>query len=183
MGGLSGAYGSGDTWINSITLVPRRDARVVDRRTAQGLHSGRHQRPLLSFGPGAPAPALSPEADKVEAKLAAVVAYRDQHLPGKPVWWTEFRDDTFAKSPLHAPALGSNSALIVQAQWLVRNLLAALEAGLQSRHAVRARRHVHAARGRLRYPVRDVRAPRLSRLLLPSRRGTSSRRSARACRR
>jgi hypothetical protein len=35
-----------------------------------------------SFGPGAPSPALSPEADGVQAKLAAVVAYRDPYLPG-----------------------------------------------------------------------------------------------------
>jgi hypothetical protein len=67
----------------------------------------------------------------VEAKLAAVVSYRDQHMPGKPVWWTEFGYDTFAGSPLHAPALGSNSASIVQGQWLVRDLLAALEAGVE----------------------------------------------------
>ena len=84
-----------------------------------------------SFGPGAPKPALSPEDDQVQAKLAAVVAYRDQNLPGKPVWWTEFGYDTYANSPLHAPALGSNSAFIVQGQWLVRDLLAALAAGIE----------------------------------------------------
>jgi hypothetical protein len=84
-----------------------------------------------SFGPGAPAPALSPEDDQVEAKLAAVVAYRDANLPGKPVWWTEFGYDTYAQSPLRAPALGSNSAFVVQGQWLVRDLLAALAAGVE----------------------------------------------------
>jgi hypothetical protein len=35
-----------------------------------------------------------------------------------------------AAAPLHSPALGSNSAFVVQAQWLVRDLLAALEAGI-----------------------------------------------------
>jgi endoglucanase len=59
-----------------------------------------------------------------------VVAYRDQNLPGKPVWWTEFGYDTYVNSPLHAPALGSNTAFIVQGQWLVRDLLAALAAGI-----------------------------------------------------
>jgi hypothetical protein len=52
-------------------------------------------------------------------------------MPGKPVWWTEFGYDTFAGSPLHAPALGSNSAFIVQGQWLVREFLAALAAGVE----------------------------------------------------
>jgi hypothetical protein len=130
MGGLSGAYGSGDTWINSITKFL--DAARAWSTTNRG---GSFPADVVnvhyySFGPGAPAPALSPEADNVEAKLAAVVAYRDRYLPGKPVWWTEFGYDTFVSSPLHAPALGSNSAFIVQGQWLVRDLLAALEAGI-----------------------------------------------------
>jgi hypothetical protein len=131
MGGLSGAYGSGDTWINSIT-------KFLDAARAWSATNRAGSFPAdvinvhyYSFGPGAPAPALSPEADGVQAKLAAVVAYRDQHLPGLPVWWTEFGYDTFAGSPLHAPALGSNSAFIVQGQWLVREALAALAAGIE----------------------------------------------------
>ena len=131
MGGLSGAYGSGDTWINSIT-------KFLDAaRTWSAAHrAGSFPADVInvhyySFGPGAPAPALSPEDDHVEAKLAAVVAYRDANLPGKPVWWTEFGYDTYANSPLHAPALGSNSAFVVQGQWLVRDLLAALAAGIE----------------------------------------------------
>jgi hypothetical protein len=131
MGGLSGAYGGGDTWINSIT-------KFLDAARAWAMTNRGGSFPAdvvnvhyYSFGPGAPAPALSPEDDGVQAKLAAVVAYRDQHLPGLPVWWTEFGYDTFAASPLHAPALGSNSAFIVQAQWLVREALAALAAGVE----------------------------------------------------
>lgn len=131
MGGLSGAYGAGDTWINSITKFL--DAARAWSTTNRG---GSFPADVVnvhyySFGPGAPAPALSPEADGVEAKLAAVVAYRDQHLPGLPVWWTEFGYDTYAASPLHAPALGGNSAFIVQGQWLVREALAALAAGIE----------------------------------------------------
>jgi hypothetical protein len=130
MGGLSGAYGSGDTWINSIT-------KFLDaaRGWAATNRGGSFPADVInvhyySFGPGAPMPALSPEDDNVEAKLAAVVAYRDKNLPGKPVWWTEFGYDTFAGSPLHVPTLGANSAFIVQGQWLVRELLAALAAGV-----------------------------------------------------
>lgn len=131
MGGLSGAYGGGQTWVTSITTFL--DAARTWSATNRG---GSFPADVInvhyySFGPGAPAPALSPEADGVQAKLAAIVAYRDQHLPGLPVWWTEFGYDTFAASPLHAPALGSSSAFIVQGQWLVRELLAGLAAGIE----------------------------------------------------
>jgi hypothetical protein len=131
MGGLSGAYGSGSTWLDSITKFL--DAARAWSATNRG---GSFPADVLnvhyySFGPGAPAPALSPEDDGVQAKLAAVVAYRDQYLPGLPVWWTEFGYDTFEGSPLHAPALGGNSAFIVQGQWLVREALAALAAGIE----------------------------------------------------
>ncbi len=130
MGGLSGAYGKGDTWINSITTFL--DAA---RAWSTANRGGSFPADVInvhyySFGPGAPAPALSPEDDQVQSKLAAVVAYRDQNLPGKPVWWTEFGYDTYASSPLHAPALGQSSAFVVQGQWLVRDLLAALAAGV-----------------------------------------------------
>ena len=131
MGGLSGAYGKGQTWVDSIT-------KFLDaaRAWSAAHRGGSFPADVInvhyySFGPGAPAPALSPEDDGVQAKLAAVVAYRDANLPGKPVWWTEFGYDTFAGSPLHTPALGSNSAFVVQGQWLVRDLLAALAAGVE----------------------------------------------------
>ncbi|HEX4341629.1 MAG TPA: hypothetical protein VH062_37220 [Polyangiaceae bacterium] len=131
MGGLSGAYGGGTTWADSIT-------KFLDAmRTWSTAHRGGSfpadvvNVHYYSFGKGAPAPALSPEDDGVQAKLAAVVAYRDAHLPGKPVWWTEFGYDTYENSPLHAPALGANSAFIVQGQWLVRDFLAALAAGVE----------------------------------------------------
>jgi hypothetical protein len=131
MGGLSGAYGSGETWVASITKFL--DAARAWSATNRG---GSFPADVInvhyySFGPGAPAAALSPEDDDVEGKLAAVVAYRDQYLPGKPVWWTELGYDTYANSPLHAPALGASSAFIVQGQWLVRELLAGLAAGVE----------------------------------------------------
>jgi len=130
MGGLSGAYGGSTTWVQSITtfLDAARAWSTMNRggsfpADVINVH-------YYSFGPGAPAPALSPEDDDVESKLAAIASYRDQNLPGKPVWWTEFGYDTYVSSPLHAPALGPNSAFIVQGQWLVRALLAALAAGI-----------------------------------------------------
>jgi hypothetical protein len=130
MGGLSGAYGTGDTWIHSITKFL--DAARAWSATNRG---GSFPADVInvhyySFAPSEGAAALSPEDDAVQSKLAAVVAYRDQYLPGKRVWWTEFGYDTFAGSRLHAPTLGANSAFIVQGQWLVRDLLVALAAGI-----------------------------------------------------
>lgn len=85
---MPGGARSGDTWINSIT-------KFVDAARAWSTANRGGSFPAdvinvhyYSFGPGAPAPALSPEDDDVESKLAAVVSYRDKYLPGKPVWWS-----------------------------------------------------------------------------------------------
>ncbi len=87
-----------------------------------------------SFGPDAagtamPRPAVSPEDDHVKDAMSRLRAYRDANLPGKELWLTEFGYDTDPQSVLHAPALGPNSAAIVQGQWLVRYYLAVLAAG------------------------------------------------------
>ena len=131
MGGLSGAYGGGTTWLDSITTFLDAARTWSDKNRGGSFPADVLNVHYYSFGKGAPAAALSPEDDGVQAKLAAVVAYRDAHLPGKPVWWTEFGYDTYASSPLHAPALGQSSAFIVQGQWLVRALLAGLAAGVE----------------------------------------------------
>jgi hypothetical protein len=52
-------------------------------------------------------------------------------MPGKEVWVTEFGYDTDPASPLGVPAtIGPNSAFIVQGQWLVRSMLAMMQAGI-----------------------------------------------------
>jgi hypothetical protein len=131
MGGLSGAYGGGTTWLDSITKFLDAMRGWADKNRGGTFPADVLNVHYYSFGKGAPAPALSPEEDGVQAKLAAVVAYRDAHFPGKPVWWTEFGYDTYANSPLHAPARGQNDAFVVQGQWLVRDLLAGLAAGIE----------------------------------------------------
>jgi hypothetical protein len=73
---------------------------------------------------------ISPEADKLREKMAAIVAWRDTNLPGKEVWLTEFGYDTNQKSPLHAPPIGAYSAPQTQAIWLVRSYLALAAAGI-----------------------------------------------------
>jgi hypothetical protein len=133
MGGLSGAYPTANgTWVKSITVFLDAMRAWSTAHRAGSFPADVLNVHLYSFGPGGapPAPAISPEADGVKAKLAAVVAYRDQYLPGKQVWWTEFGYDTFDQSPLHAPAVGGNSAEVVQGQWLVRAFLAGVAAGM-----------------------------------------------------
>ena len=130
MGGLSGAYGNGAVWVTSIT-----DYLDGVRAWSTAHRGGSFPADVInvhyySFGPGGGQPALSPEDDGVETKLAAITAYRDANLPGKEVWWTEFGYDTNQGSVLRAPPLGGNSAEVVQGQWLVRELLAGLGAGI-----------------------------------------------------
>jgi hypothetical protein len=79
------------------------------------------------FGPNKAA--VSPETDGVKDVMSLLAKYRDTNLPGKELWITEFGYDTDPTSPLHAPAIGGNSAAIVQGQWLVRTYLALLAAG------------------------------------------------------
>jgi hypothetical protein len=129
MGGLSGAYPT-PKWQASIL------AYLDGMRAWAAAHRGGSfpadviNVHYYSFGASAGQPAVSPEDDHVKDKLAAVVAYRDQYLPGKEVWWTEFGYDTYAQSPLGAPALGNSSSFIVQGEWLVRDFLAGLAAGV-----------------------------------------------------
>jgi hypothetical protein len=82
------------------------------------------------FGTVNPKPGLSPEDCKLQALMQSIVSYRDQNLPGKPLWLTEFGYDTDAQSRLRAPAIAGNSAEVVQGQWLVRSFIALMAAGL-----------------------------------------------------
>jgi len=129
MGGLSGRYPSA-MWVKSIT-----DYLDGMRTWAAANRAGSFPADVInvhyySFAASNGQPAPSPEDDHVKDKLASIVAYRNANLAGKEVWWTEFGYDTFDQSPLHAPALGANSAFIVQGQWLVRDFLAAVAAGV-----------------------------------------------------
>ena len=82
------------------------------------------------FGTTNPRPGLAPEACGLRAAVAGVVAYRDQHLPGKEIWLTEFGYDTDPGSRLRAPAIGGADAQTVQGQWLVRSFLVLMDAGI-----------------------------------------------------
>ncbi len=134
MGGLSGKGTPNTVWEQSIeTYLDGMRAWATAHRAGDfpadvvNVH-------YYSFGPDSsgtanPRPAVSPEDDHVKDVMARLRAYRDANLPGKELWLTEFGYDTDPQSVLHAPALGSNSAEIVQGQWLLRYYLAVLAAG------------------------------------------------------
>jgi hypothetical protein len=134
LAGLAGAGPSSD-WLTNVTTY-------LDgmRSWASAKRGGSFPADVVNvhqycFGPDAfgvtdPRPGLAPEACGLRTALAGVVAYRDQHLPGKEVWLTEFGYDTDPGSRLRAPAIGSADAQAVQGQWLVRSFLALLDAGI-----------------------------------------------------
>ena len=82
------------------------------------------------FGDANPVPALAPEACDIQGLMKSIASYRDQHLAGKEIWLTEFGYDTHPKSRLRAPAIGSTSADVVQAEWLVRSFFELMGSGL-----------------------------------------------------
>ncbi len=74
--------------------------------------------------------AISPEADSLQAKLETLIKYRDQYLPGRELWLTEFGYDTNSASPQGVPSIDGFTNEEVQGMWLVRSLLAAAAAGI-----------------------------------------------------
>ncbi|MFD0669860.1 fibronectin type III domain-containing protein [Cohnella sp. GCM10027633] len=89
-----------------------------------------HQYSHDGYGQGNGTIGLSPEADNFKGLMKEFVDYRDQYMPGKEVWVTEFGYDIHPGSIGRAPAIGATSAYDVQADWLVRTYLAAAAAGI-----------------------------------------------------
>ncbi len=73
---------------------------------------------------------ISPEDDNLRGLMQTFVDYRNNFLPEKEVWITEFGYDINAGSVQRAPVIGTFSAQEVQAQWLVRSYLALAAAGV-----------------------------------------------------
>ena len=132
--GLAGAGASSD-WLTNVTTY------LDGMRTWATAHrGGSFPADVLNvhdycfgpdpFGTKNPRPGVAPEACGIATALAGVAAYRDQHLPGKEVWLTEFGYDTDPGSRLRAPAIGGADAQAVQGQWLVRTFLALMGSGI-----------------------------------------------------
>jgi hypothetical protein len=79
---------------------------------------------------GRPTVGISPEADGLRERFQRIVQWRDQFLPGKEVWVSEFGYDTNPKSTQRAPAIGAADTEEVQGQWIVRSFLALAAAGV-----------------------------------------------------
>jgi hypothetical protein len=134
MGGLAGDATSTTTWEESVVNYLQGVQTWATANRAGNFPADVLNVHYYSFGPSAagtanPQPALSPEADHVTTRMKVVSAYRDANLPDKELWLTEFGYDTDPQSVLHAPALGSNSAEVVQGQWIIRYYLAVMAAG------------------------------------------------------
>jgi hypothetical protein len=134
MGGLAGHGTSTVTWEQSVEAYLNGVIAWSATNRGGDFPADVINAHYYSFGPSAsgttnPEPALSPEDDQVKAKMSLLAAYRDKNLPGKELWLSEFGYDTDPQSILHAPALGSNSAEVVQGQWIVRYYLAVVAAG------------------------------------------------------
>jgi len=72
----------------------------------------------------------SPEACGLKDTMSELLRYRNQYMPGKEVWVTEFGYDTNPSSPQSAPAIGSHDNEEVQGEWLVRSYLELAAAGV-----------------------------------------------------
>ncbi|MCH5685131.1 hypothetical protein LWM68_13280 [Niabella sp. W65] len=75
-------------------------------------------------------PALSPEAGRLKEQLREIVEYRNQNLPGKEIWVSEFGWDLHPDSRLSVPEIGTMDRQEVQGIWLVRAYMALAAAGV-----------------------------------------------------
>jgi hypothetical protein len=134
MGGLAGHATGSVTWEKSVEAYLDGVRAWATANRGGDFPADVINAHYYSFGPSSagtanPEPALSPEDDHVKDNMSLLATYRNQNLPGKELWLTEFGYDTDPQSILHAPAIGSNSAEVVQGQWSVRYYLALVAAG------------------------------------------------------
>jgi hypothetical protein len=134
MGGLSGHGTSTTTWEDSCVSYLEGIQSWATTNRGGDFPADVLNVHYYSFGPSTlgtmnPMPALSPEDDMVTARMSVINSFRTKNQPGKELWLTEFGYDTDPQSVLHAPGLGTNSAEVVQGQWIIRYYLAVLAAG------------------------------------------------------
>ena len=77
-----------------------------------------------------PVKGISPEEDHLREKMIEFVHYRNQYLPEKEIWVSEFGYDTWTGSTQGVKDIPGQSAEETQAQWLVRSFLALSAAGV-----------------------------------------------------
>ncbi|PKP53346.1 MAG: hypothetical protein CVT92_04870 [Bacteroidetes bacterium HGW-Bacteroidetes-1] len=87
---------------------------------------------------------ISPEEDSLKYKLKKIVDYRDQYLPGKEIWLSEFGYDTNPESVQASRPIDTTDGFEVQGQWILRSYLEAVASGIDRAHV---------------FMLRDVNAP------------------------
>lgn len=73
---------------------------------------------------------ISPEEDHLREKMTEFVQFRNQNMPDKEIWVSEFGYDTWTGSTQGVKAIPGQTAEETQAQWLVRSFMAMAAAGV-----------------------------------------------------
>ncbi len=73
---------------------------------------------------------ISPEQDSLKYRLKKLVDFRNNQLPDKEIWLTEFGYDTDTPSALLAPQIGPYNTEETQGRWLLRSFLEIAAAGI-----------------------------------------------------
>lgn len=80
-------------------------------------------------GAGEATTGISPEKDDLRGRMETMRAYRDQYLPGKELWLSEFGWDTHPDSKFGAQTFSGSDEYETQGRWLVRAYLEIAAAG------------------------------------------------------
>lgn len=73
---------------------------------------------------------ISPEEDHLREKMSEFVQFRNQNMPDKELWVSEFGYDTWIGSSQGVASVSGQSAEETQAQWIIRSFLAFAAAGV-----------------------------------------------------
>jgi hypothetical protein len=77
-----------------------------------------------------PIKGISPEEDHLREKMSQFVQFRNEQMPDKEIWVSEFGYDTWAGSSQGVPTIAGQSTEEIQGQWIVRSFLELAAAGV-----------------------------------------------------
>lgn len=77
-----------------------------------------------------PIKGISPEDDHLREKMSRFVQFRNEQMPDKQIWVSEFGYDTWAGSTQGIPEIAGQSTEETQGQWIVRSFLELSAAGV-----------------------------------------------------
>ena len=77
-----------------------------------------------------PIKGISPEEDHLREKMNRFVQFRNEQMPSKQIWVSEFGYDTWAGSTQGIPVIAGQSIEETQGQWIVRSFLELSAAGI-----------------------------------------------------